>query len=373
MAMLNIGGNILKWVEAFLKQRQQRVKVESSLSDPETVISGVPQGSVLGPLLFLILMSDINKNISQAAVGSFADDTRVWQGTDNSDTPNLMQQELNKIYEWSIINNMTFNEAKFEGMAFGTGTRTSEYQTPSGQNIQSKNTIKDLGITMEKSLSFHTHIANTTAKGHRMAGWVLRTFQSSDITLMLTLLKSLVVSQMEYGCVVWTPYDQRNINLLESVQRSFTSKFSCFQTYDNNLEMPICTTNYATRLRILRIYSLQRRRERYAIIYIYKIIRKLIPNPGLHITHRSRTKYYIKPKLNLRNNSQSWIKKARENSLFFNGARIYNSLPQNLRDKEPLPGTKAQVDSFKRKLDKYLKTIPDNPGTQRNSLLPQLQ
>ena len=159
---------------------------------------------------------------------------------------------------------MTFNEAKFEGMAFGTGTRTSHYQTPSGHDIVSKETIKDLGITMEKSLSFHT----------RIAGWALQTFRSRDITLMLTLLKSLVVSQMEYGCVVWSPYDQRNINLLESVQRRFTSKFSCFQTYDEALEMPICTTDYATQLRILRIYSLQRRRERYTIIYIYKIIRK---------------------------------------------------------------------------------------------------
>ena len=81
MAMLNIGGHIIKWVEAFHKQRQQRVRVESSLSDPETVISGVPQGSVLGPLLFFILMLDINKNISQAAVGSFADDTGIWHAT----------------------------------------------------------------------------------------------------------------------------------------------------------------------------------------------------------------------------------------------------------------------------------------------------
>ena len=82
-------------------------------------------------------------------------------------------QEVNKIYAWSQINNMTFNEAKFEGMAFVTGTRTSHYQTPSGHDIVSKETIKDLGITMEKSLSFHT----------RIAGWALQTFRSRDITL----------------------------------------------------------------------------------------------------------------------------------------------------------------------------------------------
>ena len=191
---------------------------------------------------------------------------------------------------------------------------------------------------------------------------------------MLTLLKSLIVSQVEYACVIWSPIDQQHINLIEGVQRKFTSRFVCFQTYDDTLGMPVCTTDYATRLQQLKIYNLQRRRERYIIIYVYKIVNKLTPNPGFDIDYNPRLKLEVTPKLVLQRGNANWSKKARNSSFFVTGPRLYNSIPGDLRELEDnIVPSKSMINSFKRKLDKHLSTIPDLPGTSRNSLLPNLQ
>ena len=84
------------------------VRVPGCISDEQTVISGVPQGTVLGPVLFLILMSDIDKDISESKVVSFADDTRIYHQIDSDDSTNQLQTDLNKMYDWSVTNNMLF-------------------------------------------------------------------------------------------------------------------------------------------------------------------------------------------------------------------------------------------------------------------------
>ena len=122
---------------------------------------------------------------------------------------------------------------------------------PSGESIKNKEFIKDLGIQFQVNLTFHKHIVATTAKGHRMAGWTLQTFRSRGKQLMLTLLKSLIVSHVEYAGLVWCLTDM-----------CFISKMACFLTFDGALEIPVCTTDYSTSLAVLKIYSLQRRRER---------------------------------------------------------------------------------------------------------------
>ena len=369
ISCLNIGGKIIRWIESFLKKRNQIVKVDGHYSDPVKVKSGVPQGSVLGPLFFLILMIDIDAEITRAVLGSFADDTRIWHKVESFLNTSELQEDLLKVYQWAEVNNMNFNADKFELMTFSSTGRTPLYVTPTGEPIGRKEVIKDLGIQMEDDLSFQTHIATTAAKGHRMAGWSLRTFKSRGRDLMITLLKSLIVCHVEYGCVVWSPTEQNQINLLESVQRRFTSRMACFQTYDEELDMPVCTTDYPLRLKQLNIYSLQRRRERYIIIYIYKIIIHLIENPGLTINYNPRTKLMIHPKSC--NQAPAWIKKARSSSFFAQGPKLFNALPSHLRELEDIADpAKSHVHSFKGRLDDHLRGIPDNPGTQANSLCP---
>ena len=132
----------------------------------------------------------------------------------------------------------------------------------------------DLRVLIEDSLylpvltqSYWHYCGQATSHG-RMS--LLQTFTSRSTELMLIVLKSLIVSNVEYACIIWSPTDSCHIKLIEGVQCKFTSRFACFQTYDENLGMSVCTTQYHDRLKILKIYSLERQRERarYMIIYM---------------------------------------------------------------------------------------------------------
>ena len=110
-----------------------------------------------------------------------------------------------------------------------------------------------------RQLEFDKLIKNIIAKGLRMYGWVFRTFRSRSTSLMLTLLKTLIRCQVEYACVIWNPIRQSQIDLLESVQRRFTSKFDCFPRCDDALQMVVCGVDFPTWLSRFKFYSLQRR------------------------------------------------------------------------------------------------------------------
>ena len=110
---------------------------------------------------------------------------------------------------------------------------------------------------MSSDCSFEKHILSVSSRCSRLAGWILRTFASRDKITMLTLFKSLVLSRLDYGSQLWSPYKAKDISLLESVQRAFTKHIHGMHTY-----------SYADKLSMLKLYSLQRRRYRYTIIYV---------------------------------------------------------------------------------------------------------
>ena len=114
---LGIGGKIHAWITSFLKNRQQAVRIDGHLSEKVWVKSGVPQGSVLGPLLFLIMMLDITDTIQKASLSSFADDTRLWMRIKSLLDTKVLQDDLNALYRWSVDNNMDYNSEKFEGQS----------------------------------------------------------------------------------------------------------------------------------------------------------------------------------------------------------------------------------------------------------------
>ena len=364
---LNIGEKIVEWIGNFIKKRIQVVRVEGEVSGEVAVRSGVPQGSMLGPLLFLIMMNNIDGKLFHATVGSFADDTRLWKMVTGQMDTEQLQMELEIMYKWAIENNMSFNSKKFEGMRFGKDEIEPSYVDPDQNKIEQKSHIMDLGIMMSNCLKFDMHIRNTAAKGNRMSGWVLRSFKTRKVDTMKTLLKSLIVSQMEYCCILWSPTNQKQIDLLESVQRNFTRKISCFQSYNNVLQRVTCEVDYDERLRRLKIYSLERRRERYQILYIYKIIAEIVPNPGLDILYFPRTKVRVEPKYE--RNAPTWVTRIRNSSFYYIAPKLFNYLPADMKE---LPDTTISLElnyrRFKNKLDKYLAEIPDIPG-RRNSLM----
>ena len=357
-------GKIGVWIANFLGQRQQVVVVDGTTSDPVWVKSGVPQGSVIGPLLFLILISDINKDVKHSSLGLFADDTRVWKHVSSEQDSKSLQQDLGAVYNWAKENNMEFNSDKFECISFGGGETKQNYLSPSEEPIVYRDSLRDLGVIMSKDCTFRPHIQNVITKASRMAGWVLRTFKTRERQVMLTLYKQLVLSQLEYCCPVWAPTDVASIMAIEAVQRAYTRRIQGM----SGKERP----DYWTRLKTLKLYSLERRRERYTVLYMWKIIRGLVPNPGITTRWNPRTGMHINLPIV---GGSCHIQKLRRESVLYRGPRLFDSLPSALRQMEDV-----NLLGFKRKLDNWLANVLDQPtvrglcrASPTNSIIDQVK
>ena len=348
---MGVCGTLLKWLHSFLTGRKQAVSVDGFLSSEGPVVSGVPQGSSLGPLLFLIHISDIDVGTEHASVSSFADDTRLLMPIYVADDSVKMQSDLNKIYDWAKENNMSFNSDKFELLRYKVNNVTlAPYCTPDGSIIGEATQVKDLGVCIDNSGTFEAHITEAIKQGKNMASWTMRVFSTREILPMMTLFRSMVLPQLEYCCQLWSPVHLKNIRRLEAIQRSFTARIAGL----NHL-------NYWERLVHLKLYSLERRRERYLILYVYKIINRLAPN-------LRDDRFAIKPYYSVRGDklcripivSRSPSAKIRsmvECSFAVNGAKLFNCLPSQLRNHQ------GSFDSFKYRLDKLLEKIHDKPCT----------
>ena len=355
-----------RWIHAFITGRTQTVLVNGARSKPAPVKSGVPQGSVLGPLLFLILIGDIDKDIASSFLSSFADDTRMGHGVNTQDDAERFQSDLNSVYHWTIDNNMELHGDKFEHLHYSCrqlhSSESPEYISSSGTIIEEKPSVeKDLGVTMSNDGTFKTHIKGVVSGARSQASWVLRTFKTREKLPMMTLYKSLIQCKLDYCSQLWSPTSKGEINSLEMVQRNFLRKIKSIG------QLP-----YWEQLKELGLYSQERRRERYVIIYIWRILEGQVPNISAE-----GSRGFIGEKISSRLNSDNsrlgrrcaipplltscspHTQKLREASLSVRGPRLFNSLPKHLRDMR-----NCTKDAFKSALDKYLQTIPDEPQIQ---------
>ena len=268
LARFGINSTLLRWIGDFLKNRKQVVEVEGEQSETSEVLSGVPQGSVLGPILFVIYISDIDDGVKKSRVASFADNTRVTKAVINMEDCEYLQEDLKTIYDWVSSNNMLLNDTKFEARRYGAHPdHNYTYKSSSGASILEKSQIKDLGVTMQRDATFSAHIESMVTKAKRQVSWILRTFETREQEAMITLYRSVVVPILEYCCQLWSPCKTGEIIKIESIQRSFTSRIS-----------NIGNLNYWDRLSALSLNFLQRRRDRYMAIYVWKIGMGLVPN-----------------------------------------------------------------------------------------------
>ena len=341
---LGISGQIGKWIGNFLLNRTQHVTIDGEISSESHVISGVPQGTILGPVLFLIYIADIGDCLTSSNMASYADDSKLLN-TIKSWRDNLnLKLDLSKIYNWTNINLMEFNSTKFEVLKIGKNEDLKDcyYENPEGQNIPEVTTAKDLGINFNNNGDFSDHILIKTSKAKQMSGYILRTFMIRNPEPLMLLFKSLVLPHLEYCVIVWNPYLQKEITMLEQIQRSFTSKLEGL----NEL-------NYYQRLKKLDIYSLERRRDRYIILYIFKILNNIVPNPGLSYKYSARRgKILTTPSVTASNSHAATLI---HNSFIRRAPRIFNSLPKDLRD------SSGNMITIKKNLDKFLRHIPDEP------------
>ena len=348
MKSMGISGTLAKWIHNFLTNRKQHILVNGTMSKPSDVKSGVPQGTVLGPILFLILINDIDKDVS-SSVSLFADDTRVMRQVQQEEDVEDLQKDLDKIYNWQKENNMIFNGKKFEMMRYGKNSdlkNNTSYFSPEYEDIiEVKDTLRDLGIIMSDNASFKNHIQKVCTSVKQKCAWVLRTFQNRETPFMKFMWKTLVQGHIDYCSQLYMPNQISEMLLLENLQKCFTKKIP-----------EVRNLNYWQRLKHLKMNSQNRRLERYRIIYTWKILEEMVPNCGLEVSHSERRgRQVVIPPLK----GSPSIRKLREQSFQINGPKLFNCLPPSIRNI-----SKVTVDTFKEKLDKFLSNIPDEPNVE---------
>ena len=258
-----ITGQTLSWVRSFLVDRKQRVRIGNSFSNMTDVTSGIPQGSILGPVLFTIFINDLPGALN-VHCKVFADDTKIYDETGNNSE---IQNDLFKMQEWTERWNLYFNVSKCKVMHIGKRNPKNSYFMKienDNQRIETCEEEKDLGITFDSNLTFDRHISNITNKANQMIGVIKRTFSFMNKGIFLKLYKALVRSHLEYGNVIWSPHLKRQSILVERVQRRATKL------------VPECKDmSYTQRLEYLKLYSLKGRRIRGDLIQLYKIFQNL--------------------------------------------------------------------------------------------------
>ena len=243
-----------------------------------------------------------------------------------------LQRDLNRIYDWEERNNMSFNSGKFKVLQYGNvgGAPTRSYLTPVNSEIETVTRLRDLGVEMSSTGRFDRQIEKVVKKSRLMLGWALRTFRTRSAEPMTVLYKAVVLPHLGYCCQLWNPVTMGNIRKIDAVQPTFTARLTGMDDL-----------NYWQRLEVLNMYSLERRRERFLIIYMWRVVNGLSPEiEGSQETELrvldggQRGKRCELPKTDKR--SQLAVQTQLEGSLSVQGVRLFNSLPRELRE-IPLP------------------------------------
>ena len=268
MSKCGITGKVLKWVESFLYQRKQRVVIRGTASESFEVTSGVPQGSILGRILFLIFINYLPLEVI-SPVSLFADDSKIFTrivseknrklvgGTYGND---VLQRDLESIREWANKWKMEFNVSKCKIMHLGRSNPQSSYSM-GGEPLTVTSEEKDLGVLIDDSLEFGKHIKEIVNKANRMLGLIKIGFDCMNREIFMNLYPALVRPLLEYCVQVWSPYKRKYINLIEGVQRRATK-----------LVPELRNLPYEERLRKLGLTTLEDRRVRGDMIETYKLL-----------------------------------------------------------------------------------------------------
>ena len=303
----DIGGPLLGWIRSFLTGRKQRVRVGEDSSKWTQVTSGIPQGSVLGPTLFVLYINDLPDSIQNNSTAvMFADDTKLFARTDTSKDKEKIQEDLDCVCKWSSLWLFKFHPDKCKVLSLGykldetppTFNMVTNSEDGSANQVKLEATTceKDIGVHVDDNLSFKDHIYTKIKKANAVMGIIRRTFEYLDQNMFLQLFKSLVRPLIETSVAVWAPY-KTDIAELERIQRRATKQVPDLK----HLE-------YSERLEKIGLPTLIFRRLRGDVIEIFKIMAGIydnevtptIPKGNGHTRGHQRKIFIRGARLNLR-------------------------------------------------------------------------
>ena len=329
-----LNSTTLNWIESFISGRSQVVRIKGAYSRRLNVWSGVPQGSVLGPVLFTLFINDLlNDVVSLGKI--FADDTKLIKVVDFVDDADVLQRDLNRLCEWCKTWKMEFNTGKCKVMHYGANNNRFLYHME-GNVLETTKEEKDLGVYWTDDLKPKKQIRECVTKAYIALNKIRKTFSFMNKDIFLMLYKTFVRPLLEYCQTVWSPYLTGDMEMLESVQRRATK-----------IVPEIKDLTYEERLSYLGLFKLSDRRLRGDMIFMYKMINGMVDlnfsdffvysqNPHGTRGHNQKIQLGVKPQTNMRKN------------FFTNRCVIpWNQLPTAINDAKTIKGFKCNYDRVK--------------------------
>ena len=254
-----IGDSITDWIEQWLTDRRQRVVVDGEVSNWKSVLSGVPQGSVLGPILFLIYINDLDNSITSNVL-KFADDTKLFRKVNTDGDKQHLQNDLDRLVKWSEKWQMLFNFGKCKCLHTGHRNLNVNYKmgdTVLGTTVKEK----DLGVTISADMKVSEQCGIAASKGNQILGLIRRNITYKGKKLIIPLYKAIVRPHLEYCIQAWRPYRKKDIDTLERIQRRATKMIP-----------ELRDLSYEERLKECGLTTLETRRLRGDQIEVFKIL-----------------------------------------------------------------------------------------------------
>lgn len=266
--LAGIGGSLLAWLQSYLSGRTQRVRLGNITSHPVTVTSGVPQGSHLGPLLFALFINDLCAELDGCGHLLFADDLKLFKEIRGIDDARMLQLMVERVDNWCKCNGMSLNVAKCHVISFSRkpSERILVHQySVGGKQLQRSEVVKDLGVLLDKKLTFKSHVNQIVARAKTTLAFMkrqARTFDCPHVTK--SLYTALVRPIVEYCSLVWDPVFDEDRNRIESIQKQFLLFALRHLGWADRFRLP----PYQARLTLMDLDTLAERRTIAACMFV---------------------------------------------------------------------------------------------------------
>lgn len=238
--------------------------------------SGVSQGSTLGPTLFSIMINDLPKVVKVAKCLMFADDLKLYTPVADIGDTITLQRDIDAVVEWGIRNRLHFNTMKCKSITF-TRSRMPIVMTYALLNnpLERVSEIRDLGLHLDCELNFRSHIVTICKSAHKALGFVMRmSKQFSDVRVAISLYNAYVRSKLEFGAIVWDPYEKKYTLLIEKIQKKFARfVYKRLYGYYPFLYPSLFITG------MISMYTLELRRKFFVMVHYYKLVQNKVDNP----------------------------------------------------------------------------------------------
>ena len=261
-----VRNSTLCWIESFLHHRKQSVLLEGTKLSEADVLSGVPQGTILAPLLFLAFTNDLPEVTKHSDDRLFADDCLLYRHISSIQDSALLQQGLSALEKWETTWQMQFHPQKCTVIRINRNRRrliNSSYQIH-GHTLEVVDSSKYLGVTISEDLNWRKHIDDTVNKANKTLGFVRRNLSDCSAPVKSAAYTTMVRPRLKYSSTVWYPYHNRDIHNLEQVQR----RAARFVNRNYTEQTPGCVTNM---IQSLGWESLQHRRYINRLNMLFKI------------------------------------------------------------------------------------------------------